>query len=468
MIPSTYPVNPLDVQNARYLDVPGQLLDAAMLRETNAFAGVPWVLEGFRRALMNETDVIRKERMSGAIKRFKIFGSGGAATSSECLEWAKRVGLPVVLDLGMTELGGMLLRYKMVEHTLNYPQVLSSMQRRMDTKAGRAKIASFPMRGSCLSTRVAINPRPPVRSSICFIACTDFSAEGELVIRSQLITKGYIGYEANTFQHERDGTITFRTGDIYGFTRDQRLVWLGRKEDYIQMSSGESMDPREIEVVLNQSPAIVRACVVGNNFLRSASEVVCAIVEADLSSYEPDELRMEIMKVIGLVNKELAPPLRIGWGRILVLGPGGKVPLTKKGMVFRKKLEMMFGEELRGMLARDAAASAQASQAVKPQATKPSAGGKTKDQVAKIVAGVVSAVLKVPMEILESNAGASFAEVCFSVSFVDESYPFAAWHGLRNGNQDRQWSQQGAWYGPSSEHLPHPYRSRCAHERHHL
>ena len=118
MIPSTYPVNPLDIQNARYLDVPGQLLDAAMLRETNAFAGVPWVLEGFRRALTNETDVIRKERMAGAIKQFKIFGSGGAATSPECLEWARRVGLPVVLDLGMTELGGGLLLYRMSGRTL--------------------------------------------------------------------------------------------------------------------------------------------------------------------------------------------------------------------------------------------------------------------------------------------------------------------------------------------------------------
>ena len=200
--------------------------------------------------------------------------------------------------------------------------------------------------------KAVASPRPLVRSYLCLVALTNLSPEGELVIRSQLITKGYIGYEANTFQHERDGTITFRTGDIYGFTRDQRLLWLGRKEDYIQMSSGESMDPREIEAVLNQSPAIVRACVVGNNFLRSASEVVCAIIEADLSSYEPAELRVEIMKMVGLVNKELAPPLRIGWGRILVLGPGAKVPLTKKGMVFRKKLEMMFGEEMRRMLAR--------------------------------------------------------------------------------------------------------------------
>jgi aryl-phospho-beta-D-glucosidase BglC (GH1 family) len=42
-----------------------------------------------------------------AIKIFKVFG-GGASTSVECIEWAKQVNLPVLLDLGMTEGGGMI------------------------------------------------------------------------------------------------------------------------------------------------------------------------------------------------------------------------------------------------------------------------------------------------------------------------------------------------------------------------
>ena len=108
LVPSSYPYPTLDAaKNAsRYLDVPTQLLDTAISTKTTAFAGVPWVLEGFMKALKNESDEARKTRIMGAIALFKVFGAGGASTSVECIEWDKRVGLPVVLDLGMTEVGG--------------------------------------------------------------------------------------------------------------------------------------------------------------------------------------------------------------------------------------------------------------------------------------------------------------------------------------------------------------------------
>jgi hypothetical protein len=46
-----------------------------------------------------------------------VFGAGGASTSAECMEWAKQVGLPVVLDLGMTEVGGM------IDHIARYQYI---------------------------------------------------------------------------------------------------------------------------------------------------------------------------------------------------------------------------------------------------------------------------------------------------------------------------------------------------------
>jgi long-subunit acyl-CoA synthetase (AMP-forming) len=58
--------------------------------------------------------------------------------------------------------------------------------------------------------------------------------EGELIIRSRFVTKGYRQYDNSPFTQEDDGTVSFRTGDIYGYVADQRLVWRGRKEDYIQ------------------------------------------------------------------------------------------------------------------------------------------------------------------------------------------------------------------------------------------
>ena len=56
------------------------------------------------------------------------------------------------------------------------------------------------------------------------------------MVKSRYITKGYLQYDNAPFSVEDDGTVTFHTGDIYGYVEDQRLVWRGRKEDYIQVS----------------------------------------------------------------------------------------------------------------------------------------------------------------------------------------------------------------------------------------
>ena len=108
IIPSGYPTGADAGKNVtQCFDIPNQLLDTAISKKTTAFAGVPWVLEGFMKAWKNESETTRRVRIMEAIKLFKVFGSGGASASAECIEWAKQVGLPVVIDLGMTEVGGM-------------------------------------------------------------------------------------------------------------------------------------------------------------------------------------------------------------------------------------------------------------------------------------------------------------------------------------------------------------------------
>lgn len=103
MIPSAYG----DAGKAsRYLDVCSQLLATAMEKKPTAFAGVPWVLEGFMQALKQEPDAERRLCIQDTIQHFKVFGSGGAATSPECIEFANTLGIPLVFDIGMTEVGG--------------------------------------------------------------------------------------------------------------------------------------------------------------------------------------------------------------------------------------------------------------------------------------------------------------------------------------------------------------------------
>ena len=80
---------------------------------------------------------------------------------------------------------------------------------------------------------------PPVSLSLLSSHCDCFSlpciVEGELVIKSHIISKGYLRFDNSAFTIGSDGAVTFRTGDVYGRSAEQRLIWKGRKEDYIQV-----------------------------------------------------------------------------------------------------------------------------------------------------------------------------------------------------------------------------------------
>jgi long-subunit acyl-CoA synthetase (AMP-forming) len=178
------------------------------------------------------------------------------------------------------------------------------------------------------------------------------------------------------------------------------------------MSSGESIDPRVIEAALDQCPAIVRSCVVGNNFLGTSSQFICAIIEpASDTSNSSTTLLSEITRAIASANRGLAPPLRISWARVLVL-KGEQIPITKKGAIFRKKLEEVFGDQLASLINgsdHDSEAN------VKP--IEDLAQGKTKDQVASIISNIVVETLRISAEMLENNSQSTFAEVSSLCAF---------------------------------------------------
>lgn len=176
------------------------------------------------------------------------------------------------------------------------------------------------------------------------------------------------------------------------------------------MSSGESIDPRVIEMILDQCPVIARSCIVGNNFLKTSSQVVCAIVEpVSGGSSSPESPLPKITRAIAAANRSLAPPLRISWARVLVLKEGQEIPMTKKGAIFRKKLEQLFGEQLSSLLSHS-------DEGIAPQtetkvATANRAHGKTNDEIAGIVSSIVIETLRISADTLDNNAEATFAEV---------------------------------------------------------
>lgn len=59
--------------------------------------------------------------------------------------------------------------------------------------------------------------------------------EGELFISSPIISRGYLRPNYSAFTIAPNGSVTLRTGDIYQLVNEDRLVWKGRKEDFIQV-----------------------------------------------------------------------------------------------------------------------------------------------------------------------------------------------------------------------------------------
>ncbi|TEB25720.1 ketoacyl-synt-domain-containing protein [Coprinellus micaceus] len=371
-----------ELPNEDSSDVIGQLLSTASKKEINAFAGVPWILEGIMAKWKGED----KDLITNVMSKFKIFGAGGAATSAECLSWAKELDIPVVIDIGMTEVGGPLF-HNTIDETPGWPI------------------------SECLV--------PESELTLVDENGEQTSDEGELHISSPIISKGYLRPNYTAFTVASSGRVTLRTGDIYQFVNGDRLVWKGRKEDYVQMSSGETLDPRFIEKALDQSRAVHRSCVVGDKFLRGASHVVCAILELS-----PDDNRgyhaalAEVTREIANVNRSLAPPLRISWSRVLILNHDQHIPITRKGAIFRKKLEEAFGDQLGALLSQAVERPSDNSPRSPQHGALESVGRFTEDSVAASLVDIVSNGLHIEKTVLKENHNATFAELGMNSSMA--------------------------------------------------
>jgi len=253
----------------------------------------------------------------------------------------------------------------------------------------------------------------------------------------------------------------------------------------LQLSSSETLDPRPLEKALNQCPAIAHSAIVGNNFLSRASDYICAIIQPvpiETTSGPNHEAALsmrvsEITRKIAAVNRTLLPPLRISWSRVLILDPGAEIPYTKKGMVFRKKLEGLFSGALRRLIDKDAEKDkaraltngvngarsiSQPRVEVPREAEVPKATSKnwTKEEVGRLVVDALASGLEIDLEVLRLNAEASFAEVndclLFIVSFMKlTTHLSLARNEFGYGRTNSQQTQRGLHAQASVKHLPH-------------
>jgi long-chain acyl-CoA synthetase len=112
----------------------------------------------------------------------------------------------------------------------------------------------------------------------------------ELLARGDNVFPGYYeNDEATRAAFTADGW--FRTGDLGEIGPDGWLVIKGREKELIVTGGGVNVYPDELEAVLNKTPGVKEACVVGLD--RGSGEEVHAVLLLDPSGRKPEEIVAE-------------------------------------------------------------------------------------------------------------------------------------------------------------------------------
>jgi long-chain acyl-CoA synthetase len=159
-----------------------------------------------------------KARFGG---RLKALVSGGAPLNPDVGRFFNALGLTLLQGYGQTEAGPVV--------SCNRP----SAGLRMDTVG------------------------PPLKNVALRIA-----ADGEILVRGELVMKGYWRNETETARVLKDGWL--HTGDIGEFDEAGRLRITDRKKDIIVNDKGDNVAPQRVEGMLTLQPEIVQAMVHGD------------------------------------------------------------------------------------------------------------------------------------------------------------------------------------------------------------
>jgi fatty-acyl-CoA synthase len=144
----------------------------------------------------------------------------------------------------------------------------------------------------------------------------DGKSEGEILLRGNVMMKGYLKNEEATRNAFEGGW--FHTGDIAVVHPDGYIQITDRSKDVI-ISGGENISSIEVEEVLHQHPAVLIAAVVAQADARWG-EVPCAFVELRQGVNAPSE-----RELITFCRERLAHykcPARIVYGALPKTGTG--------------------------------------------------------------------------------------------------------------------------------------------------
>ncbi|HMA53638.1 MAG TPA: long-chain fatty acid--CoA ligase, partial [Acidobacteriota bacterium] len=105
------------------------------------------------------------------------------------------------------------------------------------------------------------------------------AGDGEILARGPNVMMGYYKNEADTREVLKDGWL--HTGDIGRFDEDGFLIITDRKKDIIVTSGGKNIAPQPIESLIQASPFIASAVVVG-----SSRKFISALIVPDFEKLE--------------------------------------------------------------------------------------------------------------------------------------------------------------------------------------
>jgi len=206
-------------------------------RRVSFLVAVPKILETLRRHIVThlpelEGDrpdashwLVRRWRYRKAHRLFglKFFGFvvGGAPLETELEAFWRKLGFMVVQGYGLTETAPIV--------SFNHPFHL---------KPGTAG-----------------KPLPGVEIRI--------EPDGEILVRGEIVTPGYYSAPPEASNAFEDGW--FHTGDIGAIDPDGYLVVRGRKKEMIVTPEGLKVFPEDVELILNKTPGVRDAAVVGRD-----------------------------------------------------------------------------------------------------------------------------------------------------------------------------------------------------------
>ncbi len=140
---------------------------------------------------------------------------------------------------------------------------------------------------------------------------------GEIVIKSQTLTRGYHNLPEVNKEAFRCGH--FFTGDLGKKDEKGRLYLTGRKKIFID-TGGQKVDPLEVEKVLTSHPKVEEAVVVGVKEIFSEGELIKAVIVAAGNCTEEE--------IISYCREQIADfkiPRRVEFRQQLPKNPLGKV-----------------------------------------------------------------------------------------------------------------------------------------------